>query len=97
MEGYSYNSSLFCSISSTVEISDTGIGISEENIKLLFKKFSRLDNSKKKAIEGTGIGLYFSELLVKLHGGEIWVTSKVNDGSKFTFSIPIIKSEKLID
>lgn len=79
-----------------VEVSDTGIGISEENIKLLFKKFSRLDNTKKKAIEGTGIGLYFSKLLVKLHGGEIWVTSKINKGSKFSFSIPIIKSEKLI-
>jgi len=80
-----------------VEVSDTGIGISEENIKLLFKKFSRLDNTKKEAIEGTGIGLYFSKLLVKLHGGEIWVTSKINKGSKFSFSIPIIKSGKLVD
>ena len=80
-----------------VEVSDTGIGISEENIKLLFKKFSRLDNTKKEAIEGTGIGLYFSKLLVKLHDGEIWVTSKINKGSKFSFSIPIIKSGKLVD
>jgi len=80
-----------------VEVSDTGIGISEENIKKLFKKFSRLDNAEKKAIEGTGIGLYFSKLLVKLHGGEIWVTSKVNRGSKFSFSIPIIISKKLDD
>lgn len=79
-----------------VEVSDTGIGISEENVKILFKKFSRLDNSKKKAIEGTGIGLYFSKLLVKLHGGEIGVESNgKNQGSKFSFSIPMINTEKL--
>lgn len=78
-----------------VEVSDTGIGISEENIKILFKKFSRLENSKIKAIEGTGIGLYFSKLLVNLHRGDIWVSSKVKKGSKFSFSIPLIYSERL--
>lgn len=65
-------------------ISDSGIGISEEDIKLLFRPFTQLDNGLSRQYEGTGLGLALVYHLVQLHGGSIQVESKANIGSSFT-------------
>lgn len=69
----------------TVEIgvSDTGIGIAQEDIPNLFKKFFRVDNSKTRTIGGTGLGLYIAKILTESMDGKIWVESTIGKGSSF--------------
>lgn len=69
-------------------VHDTGIGISEENIKRLFDRFVQLEDARTKRFEGAGLGLYISKQLVNLMGGEIKVESILNIGSTFKFTIP---------
>jgi signal transduction histidine kinase len=70
-------------------VSDTGIGIKKEDMEKLFKEFEQLDSGITKQYGGTGLGLAISKRLVELHGGRIWVESKVGEGSTFTFTLPI--------
>lgn len=73
-------------------ITDTGMGMKEEDLAKLFQKFSRLDSSYTAIAEGggTGLGLYICKLLVELHGGKIWATSGgLGKGSTFTFTLPV--------
>ncbi len=72
-----------------ISVSDTGIGIKEEDMKKLFHEFEQLDSGITKKYGGTGLGLSISKKLAELHGGKIWAESKYGDGSKFTFWIPI--------
>ncbi|MFC1854075.1 ATP-binding protein [candidate division CSSED10-310 bacterium] len=72
-------------------ICDTGIGISETDIKNLFQPFMQLDSSLSRQYNGTGLGLVLAQRLTHLHGGDIFVESKVNQGSRFTVTIPWIK------
>lgn len=67
-------------------VKDTGIGIKEEDIKLLFRSFSQLNNSYSREYTGTGLGLVLSKQLVGMLGGEIYAESKINEGSVFSFS-----------
>jgi PAS domain S-box-containing protein len=76
-----------------ISISDTGIGIKEENIGRLFRKFEQLESEIDKKYGGTGLGLSISKQLVELHGGKIWAESKYGEGSTFTFLLPL-KSKK---
>lgn len=62
-------------------ISDTGIGIAEENIPLLFDRFYRGDKARTSKIEGTGLGLAIVQEIVELHQGEILIDSHVNEGT----------------
>ena len=81
-------------------VSDTGVGISKEDISRLFHKFSRLDNSYTAAAisGGTGLGLFISKSLVELMHGKIWVTSEGMDkGATFTVALPIAVPEVLQD
>ncbi len=64
-------------------VSDNGNGIPKEDIPHLFKRFSQ--GTSKKRSTGTGLGLYLSRQIVEAHGGKIWVESKVNKGSEFSF------------
>jgi two-component system, sensor histidine kinase len=71
------------------EISDSGIGIAKEHLSCLYSRFSQLDASVTRNFGGSGLGLNISKKLVELLGGEIKVTSTLNEGSSFKVYIPI--------
>lgn len=71
------------------EIKDTGIGISEENQKLIFNAFEQVEQLKNKGIEGTGLGLSIVKGYVTLMNGNIDVISARGEGSTFIFTVPI--------
>jgi signal transduction histidine kinase len=70
------------------QVEDTGIGIPEEQLPLLFEKFQQLDTPYRRRYEGTGVGLALTKQLVELHRGRIEVESTVGRGSIFTVWIP---------
>lgn len=70
------------------QVEDTGIGIPEEKLPLLFEKFQQLDTPYRRRYEGTGVGLALTKQLVELHRGRIEVESTVGMGSIFTVWIP---------
>ncbi|KKH45462.1 response regulator [Methanosarcina sp. 1.H.A.2.2] len=72
-----------------VSVSDTGIGISEENQKLLFQPFRQVDSSINRQYDGTGLGLALVRKFVELHGGRVWIESETGKGSTFTFELPL--------
>lgn len=71
-----------------LKVSDTGIGIAEDQLNRIFERFYRVNNQGGRSQEGTGIGLAMVKELVHLHKGEIVVESKRDCGSTFTVSIP---------
>lgn len=73
----------------TMQIHDTGTGMSEEQVKHIFAPFSRLDNADTQ--EGFGLGLSIAKALVELLGGQIEVESHIGFGSKFTITIPVVE------
>ena len=80
-----------------VSVSDTGIGISEENLSKLFGKFERVDLEKNSTKEGTGLGLAITKMLVQMMHGDIKVESTYGSGSTFTINIPqLVLSEEPI-
>lgn len=83
-----------------ISVSDTGVGIPEEDTSKLFHKFGRLDNSYTAAATsgGTGLGLYISKNLVELMHGKIWVKSEgINKGATFVVSLPVVTPDTLRD
>jgi signal transduction histidine kinase/ActR/RegA family two-component response regulator len=76
------------SIDMVVDIIDTGIGISDEQQKNIFNDFEQADGSTSRHYGGTGLGLSISKQLAKLMGGDILLSSVLNEGSKFSVHIP---------
>ncbi len=70
----------------TFTVSDTGIGLSHEQITRLFSAFSQADSSVTRKYGGTGLGLAISKNIINLMGGDIWVKSELNKGTTFTFT-----------
>jgi two-component system phosphate regulon sensor histidine kinase PhoR len=73
--------------SAITEISDTGIGITKEDLPHIFERFFKVDRSRSSS--GTGLGLAIAKHTVQAHGGEIRVQSEVGHGSTFSFNIPL--------
>lgn len=71
-----------------IRVSDTGMGIAEEDMPHLFQKFYRTDSTATQAIGGTGLGLYICKQIVDMMGGKIWVESTPGAGSTFYVEIP---------
>lgn len=70
-------------------VADSGIGIKEEDLPKLFNEFYRVENEINQSVKGTGLGLALAKNIVEAHRGKIWVTSKVNAGTTFCFTLPI--------
>ena len=80
-------------INLSFSVSDTGIGISEENLENLFNSFQQINTKKNRAVEGTGLGLAISRKFIKSMGGFINVSSVSGEGSEFKFVIPLKVSD----
>ncbi|HEX8800524.1 MAG TPA: ATP-binding protein, partial [Terriglobales bacterium] len=72
-----------------LSVSDTGVGIPDEELSRIFERFHRVESIQGRTAEGTGIGLALVKELVKLHGGTIRADSKIGRGSVFTVTIPM--------
>jgi len=72
-----------------VDVEDTGIGISEQDMPLLFEAFRQVDSSLTRTVGGTGLGLPIAKSLIEAQGGQMLVTSEVNVGSVFSILIPL--------
>jgi signal transduction histidine kinase len=68
-------------------IRDTGMGIAEEKMDIIFERFRQADDSKSRSFGGTGLGLYISHNLVRMMDGNIWCESEVGKGTVFYFTI----------
>lgn len=75
-----------------VSIADTGIGIGKENLPKLFDKFFRIEGKVKDSSPSSGLGLSIAQSIVKLHKGEIAITSELGKGSIFTVLLPLFNS-----
>ena len=69
-----------------LHISDTGIGIPEDQLRKVFDLYHRVDEKRK--ADSTGLGLAMVKRIVEQHSGEVWVISRVGEGSTFTFTLP---------
>lgn len=72
----------------TITVSDTGIGISEEDLPYVFERFYRADKSRNRMTGGSGIGLTITKAIVEAHKGSISVSSKLDEGTVFTVVLP---------
>lgn len=76
-----------------ITLSDTGIGIPPEKFSQIFESFEQADGSTARRYGGTGLGLAITRQLIELHGGKIWVESKVGEGSDFIFTLPLFNGQ----
>jgi len=75
-----------------IDVEDTGVGIAEKNLDKIFGEFYREDNEINQSVKGTGLGLSLVKYIVEAHKGKIWLTSKLNKGTTFSFTLPISKA-----
>lgn len=77
-----------------VEVEDQGPGIPQDQLPLMFRKFSRFLRPMGEQVKGTGLGLYLSKYFIEMHGGKIAVKSHVGKGTVFSFTLPLQGSEE---
>ncbi len=79
-----------------ISVTDSGIGIANENFERLFEPFSQIDSSLARKFEGTGLGLTIVKSLVELHGGTVAVESAEGQGTRFTVWLPLWRTEEAV-
>ncbi len=79
-----------------IKVKDEGVGIKKEDYDKLFKKFSRIENHLTSKTQGNGLGLYITKQLVEKMGGQISVSSRINEGTEFQVLFPIYDSEEAL-
>ena len=72
-----------------VSVTDTGIGIAPEDCDAVFEEFRQVGRHSEGKAEGTGLGLALTRKFIELHGGRIWLTSTLGQGSTFAFTLPV--------
>lgn len=77
-----------------ISVKDTGVGIPEDKLKMIFERFGQVDKTLRRNSEGTGIGLCLVKSFVEMHGGTIEVKSKLGEGSEFIIKLPEIITEE---
>jgi signal transduction histidine kinase len=80
-----------------INVQDNGLGIPENDLPHIFEKFYRVDADDRQDIQGNGLGLAIVKAIVEQHGGKIKVSSKLGQGSCFSFSLPILKEPHQIE
>jgi signal transduction histidine kinase len=78
-----------------LEVADTGMGISEEDLPYIFERAYRGDQARKQSQGETGLGLAIAKSLVEAQGGKIYVESELGKGTKFTILIPETNANKV--
>ncbi|HEU5347486.1 MAG TPA: ATP-binding protein [Ktedonobacterales bacterium] len=89
-----------------VHVTDTGVGIEENDLPRVFERFFKVDRARTRqegaalpetrAAAGTGLGLAITRHLVELHGGHIWAESRVGQGSTFSFTLPLVTAPERV-
>lgn len=72
-----------------VSVTDTGPGIAETDQQRIFEEFQQVEGSSTRKKGGTGLGLSIAKRIIELHGGRMWVESRMGQGSTFSFTIPV--------
>ncbi|MHC4271682.1 MAG: sensor histidine kinase, partial [Planctomycetota bacterium] len=71
-----------------VQISDTGIGVPDDQLEDIFEEFHRADNARKIERDGTGLGLSIAKQVIERHNGKIWAQNNPMGGTTFSFVLP---------
>jgi nitrogen-specific signal transduction histidine kinase len=79
-----------------IEVSDTGCGIDSKNVEKIFERLYQSPDPDQHNRQGLGLGLFICRELVTRHGGQIWVQSRLQEGSTFSFTLPIFSLKRLI-
>lgn len=77
----------------SVTVKDTGIGMSDKDLSVIFERFRQVDGSATRRAGGTGLGLAITRQLVQMHDGDIHVASEVGKGSTFWFTLPVFEQQ----
>jgi hypothetical protein len=79
-----------------IEVSDTGCGIDSKHVERIFDRLYQSPDPTQSNRQGLGLGLFICKELVTRHGGQIWVESRLHEGSTFSFTLPIFSLKKLM-
>ncbi|TEU14490.1 MAG: GAF domain-containing protein [Anaerolineales bacterium] len=77
-----------------VAVSDTGIGIPNDQLERIFERFYQVNGSPTRRFGGTGLGLALVKKTIEAHGGKVWAESQLGQGSTFFFTLPILRDEE---